>query len=445
MFSSSILLNTDSYKMSHYSLYPKNVTGMHSYIESRSTNENIVFFGLQMWLKNLKPITAEDINEVEHFAKLHGEPFNRAGWEYILTKYNGHLPITIKALPEGTVTTSGQPLVTVESTDPVVFWVVSYIETALLRAVWYPTTIASNDLKNFNILQKYYNRYSDNKDAVQFALHDFGGRGGTSEESVQIASAAHLLYFRGSDSISGVLAANKYYNCDMSAFSIPATEHSIQCSYGPQFQREYIKTVLDTYAKQNSIVALVLDGYDIIRESKLLCTEFKDQIINSGAKIVFRPDSGNPLDIIPRILFMQEEAFGYVKNSKALKVINNVGIIQGDGIDSETMDAILKSVVNLGYAPENVIFGSGGALLQKVNRDTYKFAQKCSAVLIDGKWEPVYKNPVTDPGKKSKAGIQTTADMITYYENGVMKVDDSLETIRLRAVLPYNRIFNAAA
>lgn len=431
----NLILDADSYKMSHKPLYPEGTTGLHSYIEARSKNDVIIPFGLQMWIKKtlLTPFTRSDIDEAETFAKNHGEPFNRTDWEYILEKYDGFLPLTIHAIPEGTPVVSSSPIVTVECTDPNVFWLSSYIETSLQRGVWYPTTIASNDRKNFMALTEFYNKYSDAPGMIPFSLHDFGGRGGTSEESVQIGSAAHLVYFMGSDSISGIRAANHYYHSAMSAFSVPATEHSIQCAYGPDKQREYLTKVLDTYAKPNAIVSIVLDGYDIFREARLLCTEFKDKIVQSQAKVVFRPDSGDALDVIAGLLSMQSNAFGFTVNSKGLKVINNVGIIQGDGIDLAMMRSILRVSTDLGYAPENVIFGSGGALIQKVNRDTYKFAQKVSSILINGVWQDVFKDPITDQGKKSKAGRLVNENMVKVYETGKLLVDDTLDTIRERA------------
>lgn len=403
------VLDADSYKLSHAKLYPSTVTGMFAYIESRSRNKVIVPFGLQMWVKKtlLTPVTAAEVDEAEAFAKLHGEPFDRADWDYLIERYRGYLPLTIKAVPEGMPVPSLTPIVTVECTDPRLFWLVSYVETSLQRGVWYPTTIASNDHANWRIIKSALDRSADNFDLAPFMLHDFGGRGASSEESAQIGGAAHLVHFMGSDTISGIRAANFYYNSPMSAFSVPATEHSIQCSYGEGGQRMYLGAVLSEYAKEGAILSVVIDGYDVYRETELLCTEFKDKIIASKARVVFRPDSGDPLEVIPRILALQAVAFGYTVNSKGYKVINNVGIIQGDGVNTESMQRILDKVTALGYSASNIVFGSGGALLQKVDRDTYKFAQKASAIKVDGEWHGIYKDPVTDPGKRSKAGRVT--------------------------------------
>lgn len=442
MLKTNLLLDTDSYKLSHIPLYPEGTTGLHSYIEARKPNETLIPFGLQMWIKKTltNPISKEDIEEYVKFAKLHGEPSFPEVFEYMIERYNGYLPITIWGVPEGTPTPSQTPIIALECLDEKLKFLVSYIETSLLRAIWYPTTIASNDHKVWLMLNDVYDKTSDNLENIPFAYHDFSGRGVSSEESSQIGSAAHLVHFMGSDSISGVRAANHYYNCDMSAFSVVATEHSIQCSYGVDNQEQYLTKVLDTY-KGQSIVSIVIDGYNVYREAELLSRLIKERL-NNGAlgidKIVYRPDSGNPLEVIPKILEIQEKYFGSFVNSKGYKVIPNVGVIQGDGVSIQAIKDIFDKIVALGYAPETVVFGSGGLLAQAVNRDDYGFAQKVSAVLIDGVWRDVYKAPITDAGKRSKAGKQNTPSMVLYYDGvshpGKSLIDDSLMTIRNRAL-----------
>ncbi len=244
---------------------------------------------------------------------------------------------------------------------------------------------------------------------LPFALHDFGARGVSSGETAEIGGAAHLVNFMGSDTIEGVRAANYYYNEPMAAFSVPATEHSIECAFGLEEAEEeqYIEHVLNTYAKPGAIVSIVIDGRDVYRAATLLCTKFKDKIIASGAKVVFRPDSGDMMQVVPAILNMQAVAFGTVTNEKGYKKINNVGILQGDGVDHMNIKSLLGKILVMGFSADNVVFGSGGALLQKVNRDTFKFAQKASAILVDGVWKGIAKDPVTDPGKASKKGRLT--------------------------------------
>lgn len=739
----NFILQADSYKFSQFQVYPENTTGQFSYIEARSKKDVIVPFGLQMWIKKnlLDPITQADIDEAEEVATLHGDPFNRAGWEYILNEYDGYMPLTIQGIPEGTITESLTPIVTVMCTDAKVFWLASYIETSLQRGIWYSTSVASNDYQNYKTLKYFYDHSSDNIGMLPYALNDFGSRGVTSEESSQIGGIAHLVFFQGTDNMSGIMAGRKYYNTPCAGGSVPASEHSNACAYGKDDQRTYLKRMLDTYAKPGKVVSIVIDGYDVYREANLLCTEFKQQIIDSGACVTFRPDcyaegtkiltpdgwidfsevtldtlvaqvkednsyefvnplkivneyysgemihftdckekldilvtpnhrmvlnhkgnkkivfaedckisshnyslyrtasaksdttnklsnlqrlriafqadgsyvtkqitairfsfskqrkidrmtqllnsmgleykiydlqddrkefhikidsdrfgknfswvdtskltkewcqdfieelsywdscrrsdsrfkfdttykqvvdvvelvalsagygcliseyiddrkeifnniftanilkdgmlggqsiqkntvnyngkiycvtvptgkilvkrnrstlvcgnSGDMFDVVPRLLKMQEDSFGFVINSKGKKVINNVRVIQGDGIDSLTLGMLAQKVNDLGYAPECVIYGSGGGLLQKVNRDTYKFAQKTSAMIINGEWVATVKDPITDPGKKSKGGLLHDSRMITFYKDGSLFVDDSMNDIRKRAM-----------
>jgi len=436
----NFVLESDSYKFSHIpEIYPEGAEALHSYLSARVKGQRVVQFGLQMWIKKklLAPITREMVDEAEDFINKHIGPnaFNRPFWEHILKKYGGFIPLTIRGLPEGTVTNSYDTLITVECDDPVVFPLAQHIEASLQSDMWYSTTIATNDLENYEVAKSHFDLYSDQPFLLPFMLHDFGARGVTCEEQRQIGGAAHLLFFQGSDTISGIRAANLFYGCEMAAYSVRATEHSIQCAYGPEAQEAYISRVLAAHAKPGNIVSLVLDGYNVWRESELLCTKFKQQIIDSGAKIVFRPDSGDMFEVIPRLLEMQANAFGFTVNSKGKKVINNVGVIQGDGIDKTTFMLLMQKVVALGYAPECVVMGSGGGLLQKCNRDTLKFAQKAAAVKINGQWVSIFKDPITDPGKKSKTGIQDDPRFITFYnvDDGLL-VDESFDVIRERAL-----------
>jgi nicotinamide phosphoribosyltransferase len=437
--SQNFVLESDSYKFSHNpEIYPEGAEALHSYLSARVKGSRVVQFGLQMWIKKklLAPITLAMIDEAEDFITRHIGPggFDRGFWEHILHTYNGYIPLVIRGLPEGTVTDSYDTLVTVDCFDPRVFPLAQHIEASLQSDLWYSTTIATNDLENYEVAKSHFDLFSDNPVLLAFMLHDFGARGVTCEEQRQIGGAAHLIFFQGSDTISGIRAANLFYNCEMAAYSVRATEHSIQCAYGPEGQEEYIRRVLKAHAKPGNIVSLVLDGYNVWREAELLCTKFKDQIIESGAKIVFRPDSGDMFEVVPRILEMQAQHFGFTVNSKGKKVINNVGVIQGDGIDKITFMLLMQKVVALGYAPECVVMGSGGGLLQKVNRDTLKFAQKAAAIKINGVWVDMFKDPITDPGKKSKTGRQDDPRFVTFYDHGELLVDESLDVIRARAL-----------
>ncbi len=436
---SNLILNTDSYKASHYLQYPPGTDGYFGYIEARKPLKSVephnetVFFGLQMFVKEylLNPITKEDIDEAETFFKVHGEPFSREGWEYILEKYDGYFPVTIKAVREGMIIPEGNVLCTVECLDPKCFWIGSYLETALLRAIWYPCTVATNSRECKKVIYKYMKLSSVNPDeGMPFKLHDFGGRGVSSNESAGIGGAAHLINFMGSDTINGVLYANRYYNCDMAGFSIPAAEHSTITSWGKDHELGAYENMLSQFGGKDKVFACVSDSYDIFRACEIFWgTYLKEQVINSGGIVVIRPDSGDPSTTVTRCLHILDDKFGSIKNNKGYKVLNHVRVIQGDGININSIKDICKMVIEHGFSLDNVNFGMGGALLQHLNRDTLRFAMKCSAIKVDGEWRDVSKSPIGDPMKASKSR------RISLYKihNGdtcagkyiTMKIDDS--------------------
>lgn len=404
------ILLTDSYKASHFNQYPPGTGGLFFYVESRKggSYQDTLFFGLQIFLKEYmtRRITYRDIEEAKEFFKIHGEPFNEEGWRYIIENYNGHFPVTIKAVPEGLIIPEGNVLVTIECEDPECFWIVGYLETVLLRAIWYPCTVATNSYNCKKVIKEYLDITSDSPNAgLPFKLHDFGARGVSSHESACIGGAAHLVNFMGSDTIEGVLTANKYYNCDMSGFSIPAAEHSTITSWGKDKELDAYRNMLEKYAKPGAILACVSDSYDIYR----VCEEFwggelKQMIIDSGATLVVRPDSGDPQWTVLHVIETLGKKFGSVINNKGFRLLNHVKVIQGDGININTIKGILSRLYINGWSADNVAFGMGGALLQHLNRDTLRFAMKCSAIWIDGEWRDVFKDPIGDHSKVSKSG-----------------------------------------
>jgi len=402
----NIILNTDSYKCSQWQQYPAGTERIYSYIESRGGRwKETVFFGLQAFLREYlsTPITMADIDIAEKIITAHGEPFNREGWEYIVKQHGGKLPVEIRAVPEGTVIETQNVLVTIVNTDPECYWLTSYLETALLRAVWYPTTVATNSYSSKQIIQRGLEETGD-PSQISFKLHDFGARGVSSQESAALGGAAHLINFMGTDTMAGILAAMEYYDAEVCGFSIPAMEHSTVTSWGRENEVEAYRNMLSKYAKPGALLACVSDSYDIYNACKLWGTELKQQVIDSGAMVVIRPDSGDPATVVVKCARILDEHFGHTLNDKRYRVLNNVRIIQGDGIDDVTIRGILLALQMAGYSADNVAFGQGGALLQQVNRDTLKFAMKCSAAYINGAWRDVYKDPVTDSGKRSKRG-----------------------------------------
>lgn len=448
----NIILNSDSYKYSQFNQYPEGTEVVYSYIESRGGKwDSTVFFGLQMFIKEYltKPVTMEDIDEAEAIILAHGEPFNRAGWEYIVREHGGRLPVEIRAVPEGTLVPNRNVLVTIENTDPNCYWLTSFLETALLRAVWYPTTVATNSYESKKIILKYLEETGDPA-GLLFKLHDFGFRGVSSFESAGVGGAAHLVNFMGTDTVAGLLYARKYYGADMAGFSIPAMEHSTVTSWGRENEVEAYRNMLNQYAKPGAILAAVSDSYDIYNACRIWGTELKQQIVDSGAILVVRPDSGDPVEVVTQCLKILDTHFGSVVNEKGYKVLNNVRVIQGDGINQATIANILAATKAAGFSADNLAFGQGGALLQEVNRDTLKFAMKCSAARINGKWVNVFKDPVTDPGKKSKLGRVTlfknfdgefysgvqdwmTDELKTVFLNGKLETEYTFDEVRANA------------
>ncbi len=274
----------------------------------------------------------------------------------------------------------------------------------MLRAIWYPTTVATQSWTIKRVILDYLEKTGD-PSLIDFKLHDFGARGVSSLESAAIGGASHLVNFMGSDTISGVLYAREYYGAGIAGFSIPAMEHSTVTSWGRKGEVDAYRNMLTTYGKQGAIFAAVSDSYDIYNAaSKLWGEELRQQVIDSGAVVVIRPDSGDPETVCLKLVQILHDKFGAVKNSKGFWVLNNVRLIQGDGVNEHTIRCILGAFQAYGYSADNIAFGMGGALLQQLNRDTQKFAMKCSSALVNGEWIDVQKDPVTDSGKKSKAG-----------------------------------------
>lgn len=432
-FLKNILLNTDSYKVSMFKQYPQGTRGVFSYIESRGGRyDRTVFFGLQAFIKEylLEPITKANIDEADALLSAHGVPFNRRGWEYILEKHNGFLPVVIRAVPEGSVVPVKNVLATIENTDPNVPWLTTWLETSLLRSIWYPTTVAT---QSWHIKQVILNALEVTGDPslIDFKLHDFGARGVSSLESAGIGGAAHLVNFMGTDTLSGLLFAREFYNAGVAGFSIPAAEHSTITSWGRDGEVDAYENMLRQFAKPGSVLAVVSDSYDIYNAvENLWGDKLRQKVIDSGATLVIRPDSGDPVEVNLRLVSRLAQKFGYTTNSKGFKVLNHVRLIQGDGVNELAIRSILGAFTSLGWSADNIAFGMGGGLLQQVDRDTQKFAMKCSAIGIQHSvagdqhdpiiWRDIQKDPITDSGKKSKAGrVDLYQDLNKQYFSGL--------------------------
>lgn len=423
-------LDVDSYKFSHWLQYPPETRYVQSYIESRGGRfDRTVFFGLQMWLKMYadKPFTKRDVMIAKVFCKVHGVPFNEAGFMHIVDKHNGYWPVRIKAVPEGTVLPTSNALVLVENTDPEVPWATSFIETSIHRAVWYPTTVCTISWRIKQIIREYMDKTANAESmaGLQFMLHDFGARGVSSLESAAIGGAAHLVNFMGSDTISGNLHAmqfygktkvkdvdwddeasvEKFFTENMAAFSIPAAEHSSITSWLKEGELKAYRNMLKQFGGKYPIIAVVSDSYDIFHAvENLWGGELKDEVIKCGSMIVIRPDSGNPAEVVLKIALLLDKTYGSTINAKGYKVLNHVRIIQGDGIDETSIVEILEALTIYKFSTDNVVFGMGGGLLQQCDRDWLEFAMKTSAAKVGGEWRDVFKDPITSKAKHSKKG-----------------------------------------
>lgn len=451
----NIILLTDSYKVTQYPQYPEKTTNVYSYFESRGGMfPETVFFGLQYVLQTYlsTPVTREMIDEADVFYSQHfgnNTIFNKAGWEYILEKHGGKLPVKIKAVPEGTVVPTSNILMSIENTDPNCYWLTNYLET-ILSQIWYPTTVATLSREMKKLILKYLDKTGD-PSLISFKLHDFGFRGVSSIESAGIGGAAHLVNFMGTDTVAALILANKTYKAGMAGFSIPASEHSTITSWYQDGEKDAFKNMIEKYG-DNPLYACVSDSFDIYRAcERYWGTELKDLVLNAKGTLVVRPDSGIPHVVVVRCLDILGEKFGYTINTKGYKVLNpKVRLIQGDGIDYEETRRILVEMERSGWSADNVAFGMGGGLLQKINRDTQRFAFKCSSAIVNGQERDVFKCPVTDGGKTSKKGRLSLVEkngkletakgsdkpndlLVTVYENGEILRTYNFSEIRERA------------
>uniref|UniRef100_A0AAQ6IC19 Nicotinamide phosphoribosyltransferase n=1 Tax=Anabas testudineus TaxID=64144 RepID=A0AAQ6IC19_ANATE len=371
----SILLSVYS-SVTHYKQYPPNTSKVYSYFECREKRtdptksrkvkyDQTVFYGLQYILHKYlkgKVVTPEKIQEAKEVYREHfqDDVFNEKGWTYILEKYNGHLPIEVKAVPEGSVIPRGNVLFTVESTDPECYWLTNWVETILVQ-IWYPITVATNSREQKKILAKYLLETSGNLDGLEYKLHDFGYRGVSSQETAGIGASAHLVNFKGTDTVAGIGVIKKYYGTKdpVPGFSVPAAEHSTITAWGKDHEKDAFKHIIEQFP--NVPVSIVSDSYDIYNACEKIWGEDLRALIekrSADAPLVVRPDSGNPLDTVLKVLEILGKKFSPEENSKGFKVLPPyIRVIQGDGVDINT--------------------------LQEVN---------------------VFKDPVADPNKRSKKG-----------------------------------------
>lgn len=406
----NIILLTDGYKLTHWVQYPPNTKYVYSYLESRGGEwNNTLFFGLQYILKKYLEgvvLTESKIEEAEEFAKEYfGDRkncFNLKGWKRMLLKHGGRLPVIISAIPEGTVLPTKNVLITIQNTDPEFYWLTNYLETLLVQT-WYPTTVATQSWYMKQTLLNYLEQ-SGTPEAIQYKLHDFGFRGVSSVETAGIGGMSHLVNFLGTDTIQGIRYAKDFYDADKCGVSIPASEHSTITSWGLENEDKAFANMLKQYP--TGPIACVSDSRNIFDAcSKLWGEKLHMDVLKRDGLLVIRPDSGDPLHVLPRILDILGQKFGVAFNGKGFKTLNpKISVIQGDGIDRVSMDKILHTLHLGGWSADCIAFGSGGGLLQKLNRDDGKYAFKCSSITVGDEERDVFKSPITDTGKKSRQG-----------------------------------------
>jgi nicotinamide phosphoribosyltransferase len=427
----NFLLDTDSYKYSHPRQFPEGTEQVFAYIEPRRANgeiDKVLFFGLQAELVKLEGqvVTQAMLDEAAPFIEAHGLSLYVEMFQHVIDAHDGRLPVQIDALSEGTIAPVSIPQVRIVNTDPKCWALPGFLETRLLRAVWYPSTVAT--ISN-HVVRRIRDRLmrTDGSDAgLAFKLHDFGARGATSAASAALGGAAHLVNSMGTDTVGGLVLARNVYGADMAGFSIPATEHSTVTSFGADGELAFMRQFLADNPK--GIIACVSDSYDLMRAVRdYWGTELRAAVLARDGVLVVRPDSGDPLQIVPEVIEALMEKFGHSLTPNGFRILpDQVRVIQGDGVNRTSIVQIMDTMIERGLAIGNIAFGMGAGLLQKLDRDTFSYSMKTSAIRVKGIWRDVFKDPVTAAGTKtSKKG-----------RLGVMKTDSGRFVVRPQANIP---------
>jgi len=469
------LLCTDVYKMGHADQYPPDTTEVYSYLTARSDKkyDSLVFFGLQYILSEYlgagalkKTLTKENINEfIVEYESILGVSGDK--WRKRLEALSRlpHLPLEIRALPEGSIVKPGTVLMTVRNTVTEYYWLPGFLESLFLH-VWNPCTVATYSRKYRRLSQAMAEKTCDNTDHVPYSVHDFGYRGASSNETAAISGAAHLVNFLGSDTVLASHLIRTHYAPDPAtqiSVSVPASEHSVMCSYGRDGEIDAFEHMLTLYP--TGIVSIVSDTYNVYHAVSVLASLLSERILARDGRVVFRPDSGEPRLIIcgdpsgsspevrAGVLQLLWRVFGGTVNSKGYRVLNpKVGLIYGDGMFYERYADILDAMEKQGWASSNLVIGVGGILVQSHSRDDLGFAIKASQIKVDGKLIPIKKDPITDPGKKSLSGYlmqkdgvvkencsweeMESGDLKLVYSSHIRYEPQTIESIRARVMAP---------
>lgn len=428
---------SDAYKTGHIFQYPKGTTEVYSNMTARGSRipeiDKVVVFGIQYFVQEylVNRFNAEFFNKPKDrvVAAYQRRVDMMMGPGAVNTDHIGalhdlgYLPLTIKALPEGSRCPMRVPFLTIKNTHPDFAWVTNWVESILSNVIWQPITSATIAHQYRQLLEQYAVKTSDIPEFVTFQGHDFSMRGMSSLESACVSGAAHLLSFTGTDTIPAIDFLEEYYRADATTEliggSVPATEHSVQCMGGEASELDTFRRLMtEVYPK--GIVSIVSDTWDYWKILTDTLVTLKDEIMARDGKVVIRPDSGDPVKIIcgdPDALFDSPEGHGTIQilwdifggtvNSKGYKQLDpHIGAIYGDSITYDRAQQILEGLRRKGFASTNIVFGIGSFTYQYNTRDTFGMAMKATSGVIHGKRVTISKNPKTDNGlKKSAKGL----------------------------------------
>jgi nicotinamide phosphoribosyltransferase len=437
----NFILLADSYKVNHFSQIPQGVKWVQSSIVPRKPSKfvsKIVAAGIQylaLYLASVR-ITMADIEEAEIETREQGYEFNREGWERIVRECDGRLPLRVTAVREGTPLNPNTAMVMIENTVDWAAWLPSYSETVAQCIIWKVSTVASISREIYHTLRKYAEKTGSPVEMAEYGLHNFGDRGADSIEASAWSGLGHAFVFSGSDSLKTNLNIKRLYGTTKAYMSsVEATEHSTMCMNSDAANRNDYGAAVMAVERLEAVVArtkergigiplmsVVIDTYDDKRFVRdfLGSPELKERIKNSGGKLVLRPDSGDPLTNPIEILNLAGEVFGFTINEQGYKVLPPyVGVLQGDGINQESLVQILDNVLAAGWASGNIVFGMGGGLTHEAGRDEFSFSQKATGMSLENDplnvaaWIDMKKEPITDRKKSSHSGY-----LVNVVENG---------------------------